>query len=164
MECTTSSYHDCKFVAISVIQSLSIPYLSGEHDGDNETVDCNSLAEDDGDEVLRLDPGRLDAAADDRTASGVDTEGCAHDGERHGQPDAKRCPHVWRGLREEPAEINSLSSARELKVMNNPILELLWLFCKIAPSKYQGVGELPPCVPPPFFPAATTCDQKSTEQ
>ena len=37
--------------------SVSITYLSGEHDGDDEAVDGDGLAEDDGDEVLRLDPG-----------------------------------------------------------------------------------------------------------
>ena len=37
--------------------------LAGEHDGDYEAVDGDSLAEDDGDQVLGLDPRGLDATA-----------------------------------------------------------------------------------------------------
>ena len=35
----------------------SLTNLPGEHDGDDEPIDGDGLAEDDGDEVLRLDPG-----------------------------------------------------------------------------------------------------------
>ena len=37
--------------------------LAGEHDGDDEAVDGDSLAEDDRDQVLGLDPRSLDATA-----------------------------------------------------------------------------------------------------
>src|SRR6266496_492643 len=52
--------------------------LSGEHDGDDEPVDGDGLAEDDRDEVLGLDPGRLHAAPDDADPGGVDAEGGPH--------------------------------------------------------------------------------------
>jgi hypothetical protein len=53
--------------------------LSGEDDGDDEAVDGDGLAEDDGNQVLRLDSRRLHAAADDGNAGRVDAESGADD-------------------------------------------------------------------------------------
>ena len=101
------------------VASSDSSYLSGEHDGDDEPVDGDCLAEDDGDEVLRLDPGRLDAAAEDGAARGVDAEGGADDGERDGKPDAERRPHVRRRLGEEPAKVDAFPPTGELKVSSS---------------------------------------------
>ena len=60
-------------------------------------------------------PGRLDAAADDGAARGVDAEGGADDGERDGQADAERGPHVRRRLREEPPEVDALTATSQLE-------------------------------------------------
>ena len=59
--------------------------MSRQNDSNDESIDGDSLAEDDGDQVLGLDPGRLDAAAYDGGSGGVDTEGGAHHGQGHGQ-------------------------------------------------------------------------------
>merc|ERR1712080_692052 len=58
--------------------------LARQDDGDDESIDGDCLAEDDGDEVLGLDPGGLDASADDGGAGGVDAESGAHHGQGHG--------------------------------------------------------------------------------
>ncbi len=72
--------------------------LPGQHDGDDESVDGHGLAEDDGDEVLGLDPGRLNTSAQHAGAGGVDAEGGAHDAQGHAHADADGGPHVRRRL------------------------------------------------------------------
>ncbi len=68
--------------------------MSGQHDGDDETIDGDGLAEDDGNQVLGLDPGSLNTSTHDRGASGVDAQSGTHDTEGDGQTDAKGGPHV----------------------------------------------------------------------
>ena len=65
--------------------------MSRQDDSNDESIDGDGLAEDDGDQVLGLDPGGLDAAAHDAGAGGVDAEGGANHGQGHGQthPDAE---------------------------------------------------------------------------
>ena len=65
--------------------------------------------------LLRSVPWRLDAAADDGAAGGVDAEGGAHHRERDGEADAQRGPHVRRRLGEEPAEVDALATTRQLQ-------------------------------------------------
>ena len=64
-------------------------------------------------------PGRLDASAEDGAARGVDAECGADDGERDGQADAERGPHVRRRLREEPAEVDALAATSQLKKVSS---------------------------------------------
>ena len=49
--------------------------LSREDDSDDESIDCDSLAENDWDQVLGLDPGGLDSSAYDGSSSCVDSKG-----------------------------------------------------------------------------------------
>ena len=92
--------------------------LSGEHDGNDQPVDGNSLAKDDRDQILSLDPGSLDPTAHDGGAAGVNAQPSPHHGEGHSKPHPHRCPHVGRGLGEEPSEVNSLPSSSK-KIVEN---------------------------------------------
>ena len=87
--------------------------LSGQNNSNDESIDGDSFAENDGDQILCLDPGSLDAAAHDGGAGGVDAEGGAHHGEGDGEADPDTGPHVGRGLAQEPAEVQPLSSPGE---------------------------------------------------
>jgi hypothetical protein len=49
--------------------------LRGEDDGHNDAVDGNDFAEDDGDQVLRSYPWRLDTSADDGDTGRPDSPG-----------------------------------------------------------------------------------------
>ena len=53
--------------------------LSREDDSNNESIDCDSLAEDDRDQVLGLDPWGFDTSAYDGSSGGVDS----HSGSDH---------------------------------------------------------------------------------
>ena len=55
--------------------------LSRKDNGNDESIDSHSLAEDDRDEVLGLDPGCLDAAANDAGSSRVDAKGSTNNTE-----------------------------------------------------------------------------------
>ena len=57
--------------------------LSRKDNGNDESIDSHSLAEDDRDEVLGLDPGCLDAAANDAGSSRVDAKGSADNAGEH---------------------------------------------------------------------------------
>ena len=59
--------------------------MSRQNDSNDESIDGDSLAEDDGDQVLGLNPRRLDAAANDGGSGGEDTEGGTHNRQGHGQ-------------------------------------------------------------------------------
>ena len=85
--------------------------LSGEHDGNDQPVDGNSLAKDDRDQILSLDPGSLDTTTHNGGAAGVDAQPGSHHGEGHSKPNPHRCPHVGGGLCEEPSKVNSLPSS-----------------------------------------------------
>ena len=92
--------------------------LSREHNGNDQPIDGDSLAEDDRDQILSLDPGSLDPTTHNGGAAGVDAQPGSHHGEGHSEPNPHRCPHVGGGLGEEPSEVNSLPSSSK-KIVEN---------------------------------------------
>ena len=84
-------------------------------------------------------PGRLDAAADDGAARGVDAEGGADDGERDGETDAERGPHVRRRLGEEPAEVDALTAASQLEVKKTTSLRHVAIYDNFVKYKCEYV-------------------------
>ena len=84
--------------------------MSGEHNSNNKTINSHGLAENDRNQVLGLDPRSFDTTTNDRGTSGVD----AQSGTNHGQGDceahAQGCPHVGRGLSEEPSNAQSFTT------------------------------------------------------
>ncbi len=107
------------FSCQSIINIYQETYqLAWQDNGDDETVDCNCLTEDDRDQVLGLDPRSLNTSTNDRGASGVDTQSGSNDTERDGQANPKGCPHIGWGLRQVPTYTNTLSTPSQEIVQN----------------------------------------------
>ena len=92
--------------------------MSRQNDSNDQSIDGDRLAEDDGDQILGFDPWGLDASAHDRGASGVDAEGGPHHRQGDGQPHPDAGPHVGRGLAQEPADVQSLTAPSEDVIKN----------------------------------------------
>ena len=84
-----------------------------ENNGNDESVDGHRLTEDDGNQILGLDPGSLDSPAHDGGAGGVDPKSRPNNRETDGETDTNTGPHVGRGLAQKPAEVQPLSSPGE---------------------------------------------------
>ena len=78
--------------------------LSSHNNSNNQSIDGHSLAEDDRDQILGLNPGSLDTTADDRDTGGVDAESSADNGKGHGKANSDGGPHVGAGLHQEPSK------------------------------------------------------------
>lgn len=95
---------------------LELFQLAGENNGCDQTVDGDSFAENDRNQVLGLDAGSLNTATNDAGASCVNSKGGAHHGQRDGESDAETRPHVRIGGGQEPANTHTLALARHHKV------------------------------------------------
>ena len=84
--------------------------MSGEHNSNNKTINSHGLAENDRNQVLGLDPRSFDTTANDRGTSGVDAQSGADHGQGDCEAHAQGCPHVGRGLSEEPSNAQSFTT------------------------------------------------------
>ncbi len=78
--------------------------LSSHNNSNNQSINGHSLAKDDRNQILGLDPGSLDTTANNRDTGGVNAEGGADNGERHGKTDADGGPHIGASLHQEPSK------------------------------------------------------------
>lgn len=84
----------------------------------NQSVNGDSLTEDNRDEIFCFDSWRFDTSAHDRCAGSVDSQRSSDDWESHGEGNSETGPHIGTCLREEPTDGNSFTLSREDMVEN----------------------------------------------
>lgn len=77
--------------------------LTRQDDGNDQSVDGDSLAENDWNQIFRLDSWSFDTAANDGGSSCVNAKSGSNDRQGNCECNSQRSPHVRRGLRQEPA-------------------------------------------------------------